>query len=131
MSVQYQQCNSTNTKENDEMNFYENIEKSNIKTDEINNITTQSNNECLTPKEFKTKTFKNDDNKNINISNLDLIIPNILDTEKDCHSITKRVLSKYHLVLIILIICLSAILLNTITSLALNTGNKELKSKKP
>jgi hypothetical protein len=125
MSVQFQKY-IVNTNENDEMNFYENIEIFNIKTDEINNITT---NEYLCPQELKTNVFKNNDNKNINISSSDLTAPNILDKKKDCYSITICLLSKYRLVWIILLICTIAILLNIITILALNTGNKELKSK--
>jgi hypothetical protein len=121
MSVLFQQYseNQTNKIENDQMNYYE----------EIINIPTQSNNEYLTPQELKTKTFKNDEIKNIKVPNSHLMIPNILDTKKDCYSITKSLLSKYCLVWIILIICTIAILLNVITSLALNTGYKELKSK--
>jgi hypothetical protein len=86
MSVLFQLYgeNQTNKIENDQTNYYE----------EIINIPTQSNNEYLTPQELKTKTFKNDENKNINISNSDLTAPKIPDTKKDCHSITKSLLSK-------------------------------------
>ena len=71
MNVEFQQFseNQSNTLENDEMNYYENIEKLNIKTEVINNISTQSNNGYLAAQELKIKTVKNDENINIKVSN--------------------------------------------------------------
>jgi hypothetical protein len=129
MSVIFQEFNKiqTNTIERDQMNHYEDL--INIKTEGINNILTQSNNEYLIPQVSKTNKFENDKNKNIHISNSDKIAPHIQDKKNDFYNITKGLLSKYRLVLIILAICIVIILVNIITILALKTGNKELESK--
>jgi hypothetical protein len=128
MSVRFQHHSENQTDKNEkvQMNFYEKIEKFNIQTEEINNNSTQSNNENLAPQDSETKIFKRDENKNINISNSDLIEPNILKKENNCYSLTKSLLSKYRLVWIVLLICVFAILL---IIFALNRGNNELKSK--
>ncbi len=116
----HQYCeNQTNKIDHDKINQNEEGEKFEIKTEKEKNILTKSNNENLVPQESETKIFKKNGNKNINISNS-------IDKEKDCYNITKRVLSIYRYVWIVLIIWTIAIL---IIILALNTGNKKFNSK--
>jgi hypothetical protein len=128
MNVRFQQysVNQTSSTENDQINYYEEIDKFNIKADEINNGTTQSTNEDLAPQESNVKFFKTDVNKNIEVQNSDVIAPNILDKGNDIYIITKRMLSTCIVVWIVLIIFFVAILMIIIT---IFTGNKELKSK--